>query len=140
MDPPAIDTLAKEAAATPCPRHLSGFPRLRLLNASLRRLRIGSGFIDNVAPEVWRYEVSGKNVLRQWFSYRKKSRERPRIGDRRPPSRLGEIQPDRWLPEYTTELINLLNVLGRLVDLEPSQAELLGRICEGPLIPATQFA
>jgi hypothetical protein len=109
-------------------------------DASLRRLRIGSGFIDNVPLEVWRYEVSGKNVLRQWFSYRKKNRERPQIGDRRKPSPLGEIQPDRWLPEYTTELINLLNILGRLVDLEPRQAALLDRICEGPLIPAAQFA
>jgi Type ISP C-terminal specificity domain/N-6 DNA Methylase len=109
-------------------------------DGSLRRLRIGTGFIDNVPPEVWGYEVSGKNVLRQWFSYRKRNRERPQIGDRRPPSRLGEIQPDRWLPEYTTELINLLNVLGRLVDLEPGQAEFLDRICDGPLIPAEQFA
>jgi hypothetical protein len=109
-------------------------------DASLRRLWIGAGFIDNVLPDVWRYEVSGKNVLRQWFSYRKKNRERPQIGDRRLPSRLGEIQPDRWLPEYTTELINLLNVLGRVVDLEPPQADLLTRICEGPLISAEQFA
>ena len=60
---------------------------------------------------------SGKRVLTQWFSYRKKNRERPIIGDRRPPSKLGEIQPDRWLGEYTTELLNVLNVLGRLVAL-----------------------
>jgi hypothetical protein len=39
---------------------------------SKRRLLIGTGFIDNVLPEVWNYEVSGKRVLTQWFSYRKK--------------------------------------------------------------------
>ncbi|MEO7178592.1 MAG: type ISP restriction/modification enzyme [Allosphingosinicella sp.] len=109
-------------------------------DASLRRLRIGSGFIDNVPSEVWNYEVSGKQAIRQWFSYRKKNRERPQIGDRREPSELGKIQSDRWLPEYTTELINPLNILGRLVDLEPRQADLLARVCEGPLIPARQFA
>src|SRR5438552_478389 len=38
-------------------------------------LMIGTGFIDNVPAAVWRYEVSGKRVLTQWFSYRKKSRE-----------------------------------------------------------------
>jgi hypothetical protein len=48
---------------------------------------------------VARYEVSGKQVLTQWFSYRKKNRERPLIGDRRPPSKLGDIQPDHWLAE-----------------------------------------
>src|SRR5207237_3653787 len=58
---------------------------------SKRRLMIGTGFIDNVPPEVWRYEVSGKQVLAHWFSYRKKNRERPIIGDRRTPSKLGDV-------------------------------------------------
>jgi hypothetical protein len=47
---------------------------------------------------------------------------------------LGDIQPDHWLAEHTSELINVLNVLGLLVDLEPAQAELLERICAGPTI------
>ena len=85
---------------------------------------------------MWLYEVSGKQVLLQWFSYRKANRERPIIGDRRAPSKLGDIRPDHWLAEYTTELINLLNVLGRLVDLEPAQAALLERVCAGPTISA----
>jgi len=96
-----------------------------------RRLRIGAGHIDNVPPAVWAYEVSGKHVLTQWFSYRKRNRERPIIGDRRPPSPLGDIQPDGWLAEYTTELLNVLHVLARLVLLEPAQADLLERICAG---------
>ncbi len=99
-----------------------------------RRLSIGRGYVERVAPEVWNYEVSGKHVLRQWFSYRKANRERPIIGDRRPPSRLGDIQPDHWLAEYTTELIDVLNVIGRLVELEPAQANLLERICSGQTI------
>jgi hypothetical protein len=81
-----------------------------------------------------------KQVLLQWFSYRKANRERPIIGDRRQPSPLGDIQPDYWLAEYTTELINLLNVLGLLVDLEPAQATLLEKICTGPLISADELA
>ncbi|MCZ8180888.1 MAG: N-6 DNA methylase [Rhizobium sp.] len=98
------------------------------------RLIIGKGFIDNVSPEVWAYEVSGKQVLRQWFSYRKLDRSRPIIGDRRPPSPLDKIQPDHWLSEYTTDLMNLLHVLGRLVRLEPAQADLLQRILDKPLL------
>lgn len=83
---------------------------------------------------MWSYEISGKQVLLQWFSYRSANRERPIIGDRRPPSLLGDIQPDHWLAEYTTELINVLNVLGWLVDLEPTQANLLEKVCSGPTI------
>jgi type ISP restriction-modification system protein len=99
-----------------------------------RRLHVGKGYIDNVPPEVWAYEVSGMNVLRQWFSYRKRDRTRPIIGDRRPPSPLSFIQPDHWLSEYTSDLIDLLNVLGRLVLLEPKQAALLDDILAGELI------
>ncbi len=99
-----------------------------------RRLLIGAGYIEHVSPEMWNYEVSGKHVLRHWFSYRKANRERPIMGDRRPPSKLGNIQPDHWLAEYTTELLNVLNVIGRLIELEPSQAELLEEICSAPII------
>jgi hypothetical protein len=112
----------------------SEMPNTLGYDAARHRLLVGAGFIDNVLPAVWQYEVSGKQVLVQWFSYRKKHRERPIIGDRRQPSPLGDIQPDHWLPEYTTELLNVLNVLAMLVELEPKQAEILDRICGGPLI------
>jgi hypothetical protein len=104
-------------------------------DAANRRLHVGAGYVDNVPPEVWAYEVSGKQVLLQWFSYRGADRSRPLMGDRRPPSPLGDIQPDGWLAEYTTELLNLLNVLGRLVKLEPRQADLLKRISAENVIP-----
>jgi hypothetical protein len=100
----------------------------------VRRLNVGSGYIENVSPEVWGYEVSGKQVLTQWFSYRQRDRSRPIIGDRRPPSPLSNFQPAGWLAEYTTDLMNVLNVLGLLVKLEPKQAHLLNRICAGPTI------
>ena len=88
---------------------------------------------------VWAYEVSGKRVLHHWFSYRKKDRTRPLIGDRRPPSALNEIKPDRWPSDYTDDLEDLLNVLGRLVALEPRQAALLGRILAGPRIDRAEL-
>jgi hypothetical protein len=116
------------------PGTAADMPDVMSYDASAQRLQIGGGRIEPVPPAVWNYEVSGKQVLVQWFSYRKKNRERPIIGDRRTPSPLGDIQPETWLAEYTTELLNVLNVLGLLVDMEPVQAELLQRICAGPLI------
>jgi hypothetical protein len=99
-----------------------------------QRLFVGKGFIDNVTPAMWGYEVSGVHVLLHWFSYRKKDRSRPVIGDRRAPSPLEDIRSDVWLPEYTSELLNVLNILGRLTELEPAQADLLARIVDGPTI------
>jgi hypothetical protein len=104
-----------------------------------RRLKIGKGYVENVTPAMWAYEVSGKNVLRQWFSYRRRDRSRPIIGDRRPPSPLDKIQPGHWLPEYTSDLLDLLNVLGRLIALEPKQADLLNRICDNPQLSADEL-
>lgn len=127
-NPPTISKAGK-IPATP-----EGFPDSIGYDAATRRLLVGSGHIDNVAPEVWAYEISGKAVLKQWFSYRKRNRERPQIGDKRPPSPLGDIQPEHWLPEYTSELINVLNVLTLLVALQPQQAALLQKVCDGPLI------
>jgi len=108
-------------------------------DAGKKRLLVGQGYVENVEPEVWLYGVSGKQVLLQWFSYRKANRERPIIGDRRTPSPLCGIQSDHWLAEYTTELVNVLNVLGYLVDLEPAQAALLERVCAGPTISAEEL-
>jgi Type ISP C-terminal specificity domain/N-6 DNA Methylase len=127
VNPPSIP-LAGRISSKP-----EDFPDTLNYDVAKRRLLVGHGYIENVSPAVWAYEVSGKNVLIQWFSYRRKNRERPIIGDRRPPSKLNDIQPDHWLPEYTTELLNVLNVLSLLVELEPSQADLLDRICAGPL-------
>ena len=111
-------------------------PDVMSYDGAKQRLNVGNGYIEHVTPAMWRYEVSGKQVLPQWFSYRKKNRDRPIIGDRRPPSPLGNIQPDFWLAEYTTELLNVLNVLGLLIDCEPAQAALLERICAGPCLSA----
>ena len=118
------------------PTKPGSFPDHIDYDVASRRLMIGEGFIDNVPQAVWRYGISGKQVLFQWFSYRRYDRSRPVIGDRRPPSPLGDVQPDGWLAEYTTELMNVLHVLGRLVALEPRQADLLGRICGGSLLRA----
>jgi len=108
-------------------------------DATKKRLLVGKGYVENIAPAVWSYEVSDKQALLQWFSYRKAKRERPIIGDRRPPSPLGNIQPDHWLAEYTAELINVLNVLGWLVELEPKQAALLEKICVRPSFSAEEL-
>jgi hypothetical protein len=139
--PPRLpDTRAPRLPATgEIPQDPSLMPDTINYDASKKRLLIGTGYVEPVEPGVWNYEVSGKQVLSQWFSYRKANRERPLIGDRRPPSPLCGIQPDYWLAEYTTELINVLNVLGMLVDLEPVQAKLLETICTGPTISTEEL-
>jgi hypothetical protein len=134
--PPRLSAAHRPKVTVTIPATPDGFPDTIDWDADANELMIGIGRIGPVTNAMWTYQVSGKQVLRQWFSYRKKNRERPQIGDRRPPSPLGDIQPDHWLPDYTEELLNVLNVLGLLIELEPRQSDVLGRIVEGPLVPA----
>jgi type ISP restriction-modification system protein len=96
-------------------------------DAASRALLIGKGRIEPVPPAVYAYEVSGMPVVRKWFNYRS-ARPRGRRG-----SPLDDIRPD-WDSETTGDLLDLLNVLGLCIALEPSQADLLDRILAGPII------
>lgn len=130
--------LAKDGPTIPragaIPSTPEDFPNELRYDAAARRLFVGKGYVENVSQAMFDYDVSGMNVLNQWFSYRKKDRRRPIIGDRRPPSPLSDIQPDHWLAEYTSDLLDLLHVLGRLIALEPAQAKVLEDILGGTLI------
>lgn len=134
--PPRLpnDRAPSVPAGYPIPGDFEHMPDLLGYDAEKHELHIGTGRIANVTQRMRDYEVSGMNVLNKWFSYRRRNREHPAIGDRRI-SKLQEI-PGRptWRAEYTSELIDLLNVLGLIADLESQQADLLGAIIGGPLI------
>lgn len=120
------------------PKTLAEMPHDLNYDVAGRALKFGpTGRIDNVSSAVRAYEVSGKVVLDQWWSYRRADRSKPQMGqDKRPPSPLSAIQPSEWLAEYTTELLNVLRVLTRLVALEPALADLLARIVDGSTLDA----
>jgi hypothetical protein len=117
----------------------AGFPQEMNYDATNNRLHVGSGYIDNVTPEMWGFEVSEKRILTQWFSYRRADRDRPTMGDKRPPSKLSSIQPTDWPDEYTTELINLLNVIGLLVQMQGALDDVLGRVLINGLISVSEL-
>jgi hypothetical protein len=96
-------------------------------------LHIGKGAIAPVPSPVWNYEVSGTKVILKWFGYRK----RKPAGKRS--SRLDRINPPWWPRHRTTELLNLLKVLARLVELETVQAKLLDQVLASPQITVTDL-
>ena len=81
-----------------------------------------------VSVKVVSYEVNGMNVLLKWFGYRKRDPEG------RHTAGLSSIHLETWPAEYTTELLELLNVLAQLVKLAPQQETALERVVSGPLI------
>lgn len=113
---------------TSIPDTEDGMPRDMTYDSNTQTLHVGRGEIAPVTPEVINYTVNGMSVVRHWFDYRKKSP----AGKRQ--SELNDIVATTWTPTMTTELLNLLNVLGRCVELQPRQDELLEHIMNGPLI------
>ncbi len=102
------------------------------------QLRVGAGVITNVTQAMWNYEVGGRNVLGHWFSYRSQNREHPSSGNRST-SPLSAEYVHQWSASYTEELIDLLHVLGLLVEIEPQAEKLLERIMAAPLVSVSDL-
>lgn len=92
------------------------------------------GQIANVNESVFGYTVGGTHVIRKWFDYRKKNPDA-----KRRTSQLDHVNPTRWTAQFDDELLDLLHVLGRCVALEPRQAELLDKVCAGPLVSVSDL-
>ena len=97
--------------------------------ASTAELHVGDEIIGPVSPEAWGYQVCGRLVIRQWFSFRQRTRQHQ---NRTSP--LDDMRVDGWTYHLNRDLLNLINVLTRLVELQPRQETLLQGICDGSLI------
>jgi hypothetical protein len=125
---PRVDVARRPRVVTTIPDDEGGMPEAIDYDATTRELLIGTGRIGPVEGSVWTYEVSGMKVLKHWFDRRK------REPDGRRSSPLDVVVTTTWDPDWTSELLETLNVLTLLVDLEPTQAALLERIMSGPLV------
>ncbi len=110
--------------------HGSGLPESISYAVKTRTLTVGDGIICPVSPEAWEYRIGGVQVIRKWFSFRKR---RPDVERQTP---LNDILPAAWPAQWTVELLDLINVLGLLVAMEPEQGKLLKAVMAGPLITA----
>lgn len=101
-----------------------------------QQLLVANGVLQGVAPEVWDFQVSGMPVLKKWLGYRTAKGTGKAASSKSP---LDQIRPDRWYPEWSNELREVVHVLTESLTLMVQGAELLTRILEGPLITADQL-
>ncbi|GGP89258.1 hypothetical protein GCM10010233_00930 [Streptomyces pseudogriseolus] len=97
-------------------------------DSETQTLYVGEGAFAPVPEDVWAFHVGGMPVLRKWFGYRKATPNSKKT------SPLDDIHVSSWPSEWTTDLIELLSVLRRLVDLIPAQRDLLSEILAGPVV------
>lgn len=131
--PPRLPGDQKPLVTSTIPDDEDGMPSEISYDQSKQTLCVGAGRIHPVSHQVWDYEVSGMKVVQRWFDYRKK---KPRT---RWSSPLDDDHSPRWLPSFTSELLDLLNVLALCISLEPQQAALLDRVCGGRLITVAEL-
>ncbi|WP_406489734.1 type ISP restriction/modification enzyme [Streptomyces phaeochromogenes] len=105
-----------------------GVPDSISYDTSTRTLSAGTGLIRPVAPEVWEYRIGGVQVIRKWFSFRKR---KPDVEWQSP---LNGVLPSTWPARWTVELLDLINALALLLALEPEQTRLLDAVNAGSMI------
>ena len=126
--PPRIVPPQRPRVVDTIPDTEAGMPETIDFDPSTNSLLIGEGRIAPVAEAVWEYDVSGYRILRRWFARRRREPE----GRRSSP--LDNLVARLWDPAWTTELLEVINVLTLLVDREPEQALLLEELATGPMI------
>ena len=100
------------------------------------QLHVGDGVITGVRSDVWTFSVSGMQVVAKWLGYRTR-RGAGRAASS--PNPLDKERPTKWVDEWNDELLDLLRVLTLTVEGWPGQAALIDRICEGPLLAASEL-
>lgn len=126
---PRLAADRRPSVAVAIPDTTNGMPEAITYDPATRVLAVGEGRITPVEPAAWEYEVSGMRVVKRWFDRRKKA------PDGRHSSPLDDDTiAMRWPPEWTTQLLQVLNVLTLLVDMEHDQGALLDAVSEGPLV------
>lgn len=113
---------------------VSELPENIIYDADAHEVVVGKGRFGPVSEKVFAFETGRRNVLKSWVAYRSKEP----AGLRSSP--LDDINPVAWEHAWTKELIEVLTVLTRLVELEQKQCELLEEVLASPLVSSIDLA
>ena len=91
-------------------------------------VRVGCGEFDPVSKGLWAFDVSGLKVIQSWLGYRMKRRKG------KASSPLDEVRPAEWSACFTTEFLNLLNILNYTLDSYKRQDALLEAVVTGEVL------
>ncbi len=107
------------------------YPEYSSYDLAGQQLHVGEGVFGPVSQEVWKFSLSGFQVVQHWLA----SRMRKGAGKKSSP--LDKIRPAAW--HFDEELLDLLWVLEHTVDLWPSLAQILNDILASDLFTAQEF-
>ena len=96
-------------------------------------IHVGSGEISGVTEAVWNFSVSGLKVVQSWLAYRMKE------GAGRQTGELSKLRLERWAPELTEELLELLWLVEATLDAYPTLNLLLERVLSGDVLGSDEL-
>ena len=118
---------------TAVPGDTDSYPETFSYTDTTRTLHVGGGAFAPIAPEIYKFEVSGLKVVQSWLKYRMKK------GAGKKSSPLDDIRPERWTARFTTELLDLLWVLEATLASYPEQSKLLKAVLDGTCFRADEL-
>ncbi len=129
------EAYSRPATITRCLKAVrpSPLPENYQYDESRRAIIIDDGEFGPVSKEVWEFELSGLKVVQNWLD------QRMQMPNGKKSSPLDAIVPKRWTGEFTSEFLELLNLLTRTLEIYPEQSRLLGEILSGGLVPETSL-
>ncbi|MGA6126523.1 MULTISPECIES: type ISP restriction/modification enzyme [unclassified Microbacterium] len=105
-------------------------------DSATQTLRVADGALVGVPADVWRFSVSGMEVIPKWLGYRMvKPAGRAASSD----SPLDHIRPTAWATEWSDELIEIVAAIRETLAELPDGIALLDEIVAGPLISAEEL-
>ncbi|MBA2460869.1 MAG: DNA methyltransferase, partial [Actinobacteria bacterium] len=120
-------------AHLPVPQTPDRYPQRHRYDEETETLHVGDGTVAPVSKAVREFAVSGLDVIGSWLDYRMKE------GAGRRSSDLDKIRPTTWPAEFTEELLKVIWILERTVELGPELDSLLDEIVAEPVFLAAEL-
>ncbi len=120
-------------AVEPVPQTPDRYPEEHLYVEETETLHVGEGTFCPVSKAVRAFSISGLDVIGSWLDYRMKD------GAGRRSSDLDKIRPTTWPAEFSEELLKVIWILERTVELGPALDALLDEIVASPVFLAADL-
>lgn len=105
-------------------------------DSATQTLRVADGVLRGVPEGVWRFTVSGMEVVPKWLGYRmvKPAGKAASSG-----SPLDYVRPTAWSSEWSIELVEIVAAIKETLALVPGGVAILEEILAGPLVAAKEL-
>jgi len=105
-------------------------------DSATEALCVADGALTGVPEAVWKFEVSGMEVIPKWLGYRM-AKPAGKAGSSKSP--LDKVRPTTWSPDWSVELVEIVAALKETLALVADGVAIFEEILVGPLVAADEL-